>query len=1196
MRIGSYLFLKKRISFLGYKHVITYAILFCFNLLVSNVQGQDLSNYSTKQISGINDTILIDSNSIVPGSVFMLYKDGSFVDKENYIIDYAKAHLIWTCPKKDRIGTYKLGYRRLPFLFTAPVLSKSSSVLEPDLSGMSNPFIYSYKRKEENIFSTGSVSKSGSISRGISFGNGQDVIVNSNLDLRLSGKVNDEITILAAITDDNIPIQPDGNTQQIQEFDKVFIKLFNKQSSLTAGDFEIQPEEGYFMRFFKKVQGVQFSNTFNKKSDTLNSANPIYSRFSGSAALSKGKFGRNVFNGIEGNQGPYKLYGSENESYIIVISGTEKVYIDGKLLERGQDYDYTIDYNIAEISFTPNQLITKDKRIVVEFQYSDRNYARSILHAGGGHYGKRLRFHVNIYSEQDAKEQPIDQDLSQEQKQLLSNIGDNLDSAISTQIDSVGYSDVGVLYNKVDSMGLKVFQYSPDSGVFRVSFSFVGPGKGNYVRDLNTVANGRVFKWVGANLAGIPLGDYEPISLLVTPKKKQMVTLGGSFDVSQNTQAHLELAFSNNDLNTFSDKDREDDFGYALKLKLENKYLLNKSIMRPWVLHSQLFYEQREKSFSIIERYRSAEFERDWNIDRPPSIQDEYIPGLSIALKRDKIGFIKYDYNSFMRGSVYRGSKNSFNSNLRKNGTSFVFTGSLVQTETEINSSNFIRSKGVFSQQFKWLVVGVLEEQENNIRKNAGTDSLNALSYDFFEIGGFVKTADTLKNQFGFSYKQRSDFKPLNNSFKLASLGESLEFSYGFLKNPASRLKGKVVYRKLTIEDSSLIATKPDESLISRVEYRLRLWKGAVQSSTFYQIGSGMEVKKEFSYVRVAEGQGVYEWIDRDLNEVVTLDEFEIAAFQYNANYIRVNVPTNQYIKTYSTSFNESLFIRPAAYWKATSGVKNAIARFSNQSTYRIERKITGSSFDRAYNPFSSSNDSSLVTLNSSFRSVLFFNRTNPVFGIDLKILQSKGTSLMLNGIDSREQNLKSAYFRYNIGREITLNLNVVEGEKNNSSEFFTSRDYSIIFNEIGPRITYQPNTTYRIGLTYNYKNKQNRLFNFQLDSLGDTITQSGGEISVHNNFGVEMKQNILSKGTVLLRANFIEIEYRDEQGVDAVQNTSLGFEMLEGLQVGSNLTWSVSYQRTLKEHMQLSITYDGKASKEGPVVHRGGIQLRAFF
>ena len=59
---------------------------------------------------------------------------------------------------------------------------------------------------------------------------------------------------------------------------------------------------------------------------------------------------------------------------------------------------------------------------------------------------------------------------------------------------------------------------------------------------------------------------------------------------------------------------------------------------------------------------------------------------------------------------------------------------------------------------------------------------------------------------------------------------------------------------------------------------------------------------------------------------------------------------------------------------------------------------------------------------------------------------------------------------------------------------------------------------------------------------------------------------------------------------------SALGFEMLEGLQTGTNITWSVSYQRTLKEHMQLSINYDGKASREGPIVHRGGIQLRAFF
>lgn len=51
-------------------------------------------------------------------------------------------------------------------------------------------------------------------------------------------------------------------------------------------------------------------------------------------------------------------------------------------MKRGENNDYTIEYSNATITFTPNRLITSASRINVDFEYTDRQFARSFFGSG----------------------------------------------------------------------------------------------------------------------------------------------------------------------------------------------------------------------------------------------------------------------------------------------------------------------------------------------------------------------------------------------------------------------------------------------------------------------------------------------------------------------------------------------------------------------------------------------------------------------------------------------------------------------------------------------------------------------------------------------------------------------------------------------------------------------------------------------
>ncbi len=1102
----------------------------------------------------------VDSLSILPGS-FSCYSNGMELPSGGFIFNYVTSTLEFPLPRFD---TVRVVYTSLNANLTYTYQQFDSSMLQR--KGLVNNFqIIDANTEIMDYFGGSDLAKKGSVSRGISFGNQQNLGINSTLNLELNGKLNDRLNVLASISDANIPIQPEGNTNRLQEFDQVFIQLYNDELKLIAGDFWLANPKGYFLNYRKRGQGItnQYTTDLGKGKVSLQT----------SAGLSKGKFQRQIIQGIENNQGPYRLRGTENEPFIVVLSGTEKIYLDGRLLERGQEFDYTIDYNTSELTFTAKNLITKDVRIVAEFQYSDQSYTRSLIQQNVSYESKNTVFYLNYYQEQDLKNQPLQLNISEENQFKLSQIGDSLSLATLNTLDSVGYFENQNLYKLIDSLGydsVLVFTVHPDSARYRATFAKVGPNKGDYILE-KTTAFGPVFRWV-MPIGNQAQGDYSPVQRIITPKRRRFISLGVEQRIGEKYAITHEISGSEMAANLFSKKDLGNDWGLGSLTKISRK---GNETSKGWKHQSSGELEFLSGNFNAIEPYRRVEFDRDWNVRGSSFSGQQWFAVVQHSIEHQAQGKALIRGQHYSIGQTYQAQRLYSEGNMKRRHFSAQWDASALNA-VKGAVSTFVRHRANFAYEGKKMLVGFKDDQEFN-RRDAVIGS-NSLSYGFWDYQLYLENKDSSNRRVRLFLRDRIDYRPSINGFKSAAKGTSFGGESAIKGKKGNSFLGTVAWRKLSIVDSSLIQQSPDQSLVGRSEYNFRGFKGALAINSYYEISTGLEQKRSFIYLEVNAGQGTHTWIDYNSDGVKDLNEFELAAYIDQANFIRVFTPSNEYQKTYGTEFNQSFFWRPEILWGKKTGVLKYIAFFSNQFRLRSTRKFAQWNAPELLNPLNAEiTNADLISSNYSLRNTLFFLRTSSKFNAQYEFNKTLNKTLLATGFDGRSLTFHSVQLRWNIVPSFSVKSEVQSGVKSSQVDYTTGRNFQISYRQGLTEVSYQPTTSMRIYGEFKMSNKENQ----PIYGVAELRAQE---------WSAGIKYNTKQKGSFQSDVKYLNLNY------NGVNQGAVVFEMLESLQPGSNYTWSILWQRNLSKNLQLNLQYSGRKPANRGVIHNGGMELRAFF
>lgn len=1028
----------------------------------------------------------------------------------------------------------------------------------------------------------------GHVSRGVLTGSNQSARIESGLRLQVEGEVAPGVHLEAELTDEDTPLVPEGVTRQFDQFDRIRIGFSSDYGRIELGDFDALLQGTRYGRLQRKLQGAGVSTS------TLANPAPGLSslQVSAGAAISRGQFHAIDLDVKEGVQGPYRLLGAAGERFILVLPGTERVYLDGALLERGLDGDYVMDYALGELTFTARHLMGPDRRVRIEYEYTTNRYTRTLSFAeaslgfGGSTEHPWARLVVGGIREADGSAFVDEQGLTAGDSALVAQSMDGnvqVDGAVRVIYDPEA---LYTHYTRTMDAGGEII-YSEYTGsldgmeeVYRVPFTFVGEGLGAY-RRIPSQSGGIAYEWIGEGG-----GSYIAARTLPVPSSKMLGEARLHILGIPRIRLETGIAGSSRDRNRLSPGAVSEIADLSWDVSAQSDAI---RVGEAWRGSLGGSIQHRGASFETFERIRSVEFSREWSL--PVTQADpfgaiieganESLAKLAMTLRSDDSSSVRFDAGQLRLGSQIEAR--------RVRGDARVYAGSQVLLSGHLAYALAEGAMGgeFSSEQRLSLLRAERVGGEQGWIPWAEMESVHWTSTGAI-LGGLTAAEQTRRLPFnayrlgvarGWSAHQMGLFGSVRDERSIANPiavqgGSRIRTAQGnWTYEPSSRVRSTVSLgmRHTAPNNSGIDMPQGQES----ERALLMSWDGQARSPASgtirwaYSVRSEQTAAMQEVYIRTGSERGSYVWLDSNNDGQIQLDEYFPETTPGEGEYARTLFPSDSLESVTTAEARVSYSFLPtseAPRWRNASW----------QTT--IELRETSRTSDRAgvYLLQPSSLRQLGETINGRLRIVqrvgLFPLRRDRE--LEFRLLRSSSLAELASGSETSYHFEGGMTALEQVSDVLDATFDAHWTQEEAGSERFASRQFDISRWEI------RPGAVLHRGAA-----------RLQTELLMGSARESVTDAQVRT---LRLPANVFwARASASWRAGAEWADARISGGAPVGLQL---YELTEGRGAGQSWMWHLHVDIRLTEVMIATLRYDGRRPSSADTIHTGRFHLTARF